>query len=196
MRLPQTTKSRVWLAVGVVTVAAIVAFGMAAYSLWQDGNVPSTSSSKESKHAIPPGPTGYPTFSGPSTAVPGGVSKIPGLSASEAALLASGKGISTDKPFASGFGDTRLHKVTVSVTGDGALNIGYRFRDGKDADSRVVTRSFSYTRSVHGPLPVVQIGVQVLYNATYATCSITIDGTTTVTRRSATGPGHIAVCTS
>ena len=185
MQLPKSKKSRIWLALAAVGVIAIVAFGFTAYHLWQDGNAPSGSKADKDKYKIGDAPTGYPTFEG-----------APTPKAGADVLAAKGKVFSNVNPFATGYGDSRLHTVTLSVSGDGALSIGYRFRDGKSGDSKVVNRSFSTTRSVHGPLPVAQIGVQVLSNASYATCSITIDGTTTTSHKSRIGPGHVVVCTS
>ena len=190
MRLPKSTRSRVWLALGALGIVAVIAFGITAYNLWQDGNSPSASGSSKDKTTNPlDGPSDYPTSEG--TATP----KIKGLSAKDAALLASGKGISDKNPFSSSFGDTRLHTVTIRVSGDGAVYVGYRYRDGKASNSRVISRSFSTSRSVHGPLPVAQVGVQVMTSGTYATCSILIDGVV-VNSSTAHGANHVTVCTS
>lgn len=187
MRLPKTTKSRVWLAIGAITALAVIAFGITAFNLWQDGNDPSASSSKDGKDAIPAGPTDYPTFAGPS--VPAGDA----ASALGGGLF--GKTAGSKDPFGTGASDNRLHTVKITISSDGAAYLGYRYRDGKNSDIKVINRSFTYTRTVNGPLPLVQVAVQVLRSATYATCSVAIDGTTTDSA-TARGTNHVVVCLS
>lgn len=189
MRLPQSTKSRVWLAVAGLGVLVVIAFGITAFNLWQDGNGPSASGSKDGKSGIPAGPSDYPAFEGPSASPSSGAAGAFG-----GALF--GKGKSGSDPFASSSGgDTRLHTVTVSIKADGAAYVGYRYRDGRSSNAKVVGRAYSFTRTVRGPLPVAQIGVQVMSTSTYATCSIAIDGTTTVVQ-TAHGRNNIVVCLS
>jgi hypothetical protein len=108
-----------------------------------------------------------------------------------------------EKPFGTGDGDAfgvsntdnKLHTVTVSATSDGAMSIGYRFRGGNGDGFKVAGKTFSFTTKVRGGLPVTQIGVQILSNATYAACSITIDGVVTTTGKTTKGPGYVVVCT-
>ncbi len=189
MRLPKTTKSRVWLAVGALTALAVIAFSITAYNLWQDGNTPSASKAKTDKNAIPAGPTGYPTFSDSSTPTAGASSTAFGSSNS------FGKGVAGANPFATSIaGDTGPHVVTITVTSDVAAYVGYRYRDKKAGGTKVVGRSFSITRTVPGSRPSGQVGVQVPPNSTYATCSIAIDGKTVVTRR-VDGVYGVVVCT-
>jgi hypothetical protein len=102
--------------------------------------------------------------------------------------------VGSSDPFAGAFGDNKLHTVTLRATSDGAMSTGYRFRHHKGDGSQVVSKSLTITRQVRGSLPVGQIGVQVLSNATWATCSVTIDGTEVSSHR-ANGPGHVVVCT-
>lgn len=186
MRLPQTTQSRVWLGLGALGVLSVIAFAITAFSLWQDGNSPSNSASKSGNTAIPAGPGGFPTSKGTASA---------GKSASALAQFANGKGLNGADPFANSSGIVQNHKVTITATGDAAVYVGYRFRDGKGSDLRVINKSFSFTRTVRGSLPVAQVAVQVLNNGTYATCSIALDGVTVISS-TARSSGHVTICTS
>ncbi|MCW2749074.1 MAG: hypothetical protein JWR83_184 [Aeromicrobium sp.] len=102
-------------------------------------------------------------------------------------------GASAGDPFANSVGDSSIHRVTISVTSDGAIYVGYRYRNGKKG-VKVANGSFSDSRTLHGPLPLAQVGVQVIGNGTYAICSVTIDGAKVVTY-TAKGAGHVVVCT-
>ena len=48
-------------------------------------------------------------------------------------------------------------------------------------------------KSVRGPLPVAQLGVQVLSTATYVTCKISVDGVV-VSTKTVRGANRVAVC--
>lgn len=165
MRLPKSKKSRIWAGVAALTVLAVIAFGVTAFNLWQDGNAPSASDSKNGKKPIPDGPSGFPTIAG---ATP--------TAAIDPATLA--KNLKNGDPFGAGGTDNSVHTVTLTFTSDGAAYLGYKLRGGQ-SDAKVVSKSYSVTRSVHGPLPVAYVVVQALSNATYATCTITIDGAVT-----------------
>lgn len=97
-------------------------------------------------------------------------------------------------PFSRSFGSNRLHTVTLRIVSDGAVNVGYRYRGGEGDGQQLANRSLTLTRTVRGPLPVAQVAVQVLSNATYAKCSISIDGIV-VNSYTASGGGYVAVCT-
>ncbi|MEV7397056.1 hypothetical protein [Aeromicrobium sp. NPDC092404] len=96
-------------------------------------------------------------------------------------------------PYAGSHGTTKLYKVVMTLTSDGAINEGHDYRDGKRAGTQVADKSVTISRTVRGPLPVGRIGGQVLSTATYVTCSVSIDGTV-VSRRTARKPGYVAVC--
>lgn len=188
MRSRKSTKRRIWpIVVALLLVAVVVIAGI-------DHKL-------RSETATPLATPTYPaTVQDPD--VPSDVSSdAPSSESSSAAssgggsLLALGKSFSATDPFASRAGDTRMHSVTITITADGAAYAGYRYRDGKRSDVRIVDRRFSITRSVRGPLPIVQIGVQVMSNSTWATCSIAIDGTTT-NSQTVRGVNHVGVCTS
>lgn len=98
----------------------------------------------------------------------------------------------TRDPFAKAIGDSSIHKVTISVTSDGAVYVGYRYRSG-GTGLKVMDQTFSRTQNERGPLPVVELAVRVIGNSTYATCTVTIDGTKVVSQ-TAKGGGHITIC--
>lgn len=79
------------------------------------------------------------------------------------------------KPFGKAAGDNTPHSVTITIKSDGAVYIGFRFYQGTKG-YRFANRSFTITRTVHGAKPLAQVGVKYESNATYATCSISVDG--------------------
>ena len=91
-------------------------------------------------------------------------------------------------------GDTGPHEVTISVTSDGAIYVGYRFWKGKSG-LKFAEKSFSTTQTVHRGRGVAQVGAQVLDTATYATCTISVDGVVVTTNR-ASKKLAVAVCTA
>lgn len=96
-------------------------------------------------------------------------------------------------PYAQSRGSNRLYRVTLQLTSDGAVYEGHDYRDGKRAGSSVINKTITINRTVRGPLPLARIGGQVLSNATYATCTITLDGVV-VSTRTARKPGYVTVC--
>lgn len=96
-------------------------------------------------------------------------------------------------PFGNTAGDRRFHTVQITLRSDGAMYIGYRYRD-KSGGLKIAERTLVVNHRVRGPLPVAQVAVQVLDTATFATCSIAIDGVT-VTQSTARGSHHVAICT-
>ena len=69
---------------------------------------------------------------------------------------------------------------------------GWRFRGGDDG-VRVADKNMVINKSVRGPLPVAQLGVQVLSTATYVTCKISVDGVV-VSTKTVRGANRVAVC--
>jgi hypothetical protein len=104
-------------------------------------------------------------------------------------------GKNAGNPFLPSDNRVGLHTVTVTATSDGAMNIGFRFRGGHGDGKKIAGETFSLTQKVRGGLPIGQIGVQVLYNATYATCSVLVDGVVVASGRTDEGPAHVVVCT-
>jgi hypothetical protein len=96
-------------------------------------------------------------------------------------------------PFANGAGDQTLHKVVIRFTSDGALYAGWRYRDKGGAGSKIASHTLEVGRTVRGALPVAQAAVQVLQTATYAKCTIFVDGVA-VTTQTARGVNHVTVC--
>ncbi|MCW2800154.1 MAG: hypothetical protein JWQ70_1626 [Aeromicrobium sp.] len=97
-------------------------------------------------------------------------------------------------PFTSDANDHKMHHVVVSVVSDGEIFVGYRYRGGRKA-TKVTTRSYSNTATVHGPQPLAQVGAQLKGSATYATCTITLDGKQ-VAKSTTKGAGSVVVCTA
>jgi len=97
-----------------------------------------------------------------------------------------GKPLDVTNPFAVSFGAAGRRTVTVRVSGDGAVNVGVYYRDKKEPTQRLVTGSFSKTRTFEGRFPMVAVAIQVPGNvpgtATRATCTIEIDGIEVVTK--------------
>lgn len=91
-------------------------------------------------------------------------------------------------------GDTGPHKVRITVTSDGAIYVGYRFYKGSQG-LKYANKSFSVSETVKGGRGVAQVGAQVLDTASYATCSISIDGVVVTTNR-ASKRFAVAVCTA
>jgi len=103
-------------------------------------------------------------------------------------------GGSQDDPFASGYGDTSTHRVTVTVRGDGPLLLSYQYR-GRAKKIANANRTFSNSASIDGPYPLAQVFLQVMSPSTFTTCTITVDGSRRVSY-TAKGVGHFAVCTA
>lgn len=115
----------------------------------------------------------------------------PGKSASKDvnSLLAAGG----SDPFAGTTSDGKLHKVVIRFTSDGAMYAGWRYRSKGGDGLQVGNRTLEVSKTVRGPLPVGQAAVQVLQTASYATCSIIVDGIV-VTTQTAKGVNHVTVC--
>lgn len=100
-------------------------------------------------------------------------------------------------PFAgNGSPSSTVHNVVVRATSDGPIGrFGYRLRS---AESKLVTssrKSWSAEFDVRGPRPVAQIAVQVSSGATYARCTIFVDGKQS-SSYVARGVNHVVVCTA
>jgi hypothetical protein len=96
-------------------------------------------------------------------------------------------------PFAKSTGDDTPHKVQIKFTSDGALYAGWRYRTKGGEGVKVAEKSLTVGKTVRGGLPAAQAAVQVLRTATYATCTIYIDGVA-VTTQTAKGANHVTVC--
>ena len=175
---------RVAIAVAIVAAVGIAVFCVRAYSLWQDGSTdaPSTSGSR----------SGSAAGSGSEPARP--TSGVLSRENSPELAKSSSKSAATGDPFANSYGSDKKYTVKLVIETDAAANVGYRYRDGKGDGQQVIEKSFSKTRTVRGPLPVAQIGVQALGNSTYVRCSIYVDGIKVISYK-AKGAGHVAVCT-
>jgi len=108
------------------------------------------------------------------------------------------KALDVTDPFAASFGESSRRKVTVRVTGNGAVNVGIYFRDKKQDSQRVVNGSFSQTRTFKGRFPMATIAIQVYGeqlpgSATTATCTIVIDGVE-VAKQSTKQAGALSYC--
>jgi hypothetical protein len=68
------------------------------------------------------------------------------------------------------------HRVTVQATSDGTMYLGFLYRDGKGAGVYLKTFSYETSRGIRGELPSAKIAVKMLADATYARCTILIDG--------------------
>ncbi|MEJ7635176.1 hypothetical protein [Aeromicrobium sp.] len=85
------------------------------------------------------------------------------------------------------------HRVRVEATSDGSSYLGFLYRDGAGAGVVFRPGGFSTTRTVRGELPAAKLAVQVMPDASFATCTIYIDGKR-ADRRTATRRGDIVVC--
>ena len=96
-------------------------------------------------------------------------------------------------PFADGSTDRTVHKVVIRFTSDGAMYAGWRYRTKGGDGLKVAGRTLEVSKTVRGSLPVAQAAVQALQTATYATCTIIVDGVA-VTTQTAKGTNHVTVC--
>jgi hypothetical protein len=96
-------------------------------------------------------------------------------------------------PFADGSSDQTVHKVVIRFTSDGAMYTGWRYRTKGGGGTKIASRTLEVSRTVQGALPVAQAAVQVLQTATYAKCTIIVDGVE-VTTQTAKGVNHVTVC--
>lgn len=148
-------------------------------------------SSSDKPSAVPPRSTTLPTadFDGRTQD-----ERVRDQKAAEQQKALNALGSGAEDPFASAEGDTSPHKVSITFTADGSLYAGYRFRNGGEG-IKVADRTLTVNRVVNGPLPLAQVGVQVVGDSTFATCTITVDGVT-VTTQTARGKGFVVVCTA
>jgi hypothetical protein len=79
-------------------------------------------------------------------------------------------------PFANSFGAKVRHKVTVRFTANGPATAGVRYRDGKSAQKRTFTGSYTVTRTFKSRFPTVQAAMQIYPPASSGSCTVTIDG--------------------
>ena len=88
--------------------------------------------------------------------------------------------------------DNNLHTVVLTATSDGGMYVGWRFRGGGKG-VKVADRSTVVKKSVYGPLPVAQFGVQLFSSATYGTCTLSVDGVV-VSTKTVRGEHNVVVC--
>ncbi len=88
---------------------------------------------------------------------------------------------------------TVVHDVTITLTSDGPMKYVYRTQHG-DTAVRVANRQTSVNYKLRGPRAVAQAYVQQLDGASYATCSISIDGER-VSTATAKETYQVVVCT-
>ncbi|VXB18260.1 hypothetical protein [Aeromicrobium sp. 9AM] len=99
----------------------------------------------------------------------------------------------SDDVYANPQGPVRRLRVTLTLKSDGPLYEAYDFRDGKRGGPSVIGKTLTVTRTLYGPPPVARLVAQVMINATYVTCRITIDGVV-VAQDTARGPGYVSAC--
>jgi hypothetical protein len=99
----------------------------------------------------------------------------------------------SDDVYANPQGPVRRLRVTLTLKSDGPLYEAYDFRDGKRGGPSVIGKTMTVTRTLYGPPPVARLVAQVMINATYVTCRITIDGVV-VAQDTARGPGYVSAC--
>jgi hypothetical protein len=179
MRIPDWSR-RTWIAVGVVAVGAVVIV-LALVGGSGGGSSSTDASSGSSSEDLPqdvqtdltPSPIPTDDF---------------GKGSSKTPLLDTLK-----NPFSAAYGSNIPHKVTVTVKADGAMRFAVRFRDGKGTIERVVAGGYSVTRTVKGPFPIAQVGMQNGPDVSAGSCSITIDGVQ-FSHNPAKGRFGVAVC--
>jgi hypothetical protein len=176
IQLPDWSR-RTWIAVAAVTVGAVVIV----LALVGGSGGSSDGASGSSTDDLPPGVqsdlTPSPLPSGDFDSKTGGTPLLDTLK----------------NPFSAAYGSNIPHKVTVTVKADGALRFAVRFRDGKGTIERVVAGGYSVTRTVTGPFPIAQVGMQNGPDVTGGSCSITIDGVR-FSHNPAKGRFGVAVC--
>lgn len=178
MRIPDWSR-RTWIAVIAVVVGAIVILlALVGGSGGSSSNGASDGSSTDDL------PEGVQTNLTPSPIPSGGFDSKTGGTP----LLDTLK-----NPFSAAYGSNIPHKVTVTVKADGALRFAVRFRDGKGTIERVVAGGYSVTRTVKGPFPIAQVGMQNGPDVSAGSCSITIDGVR-FSHNPAKGRFGVAVC--
>src|SRR5690349_22050353 len=178
MRIPDWSR-RTWIAVAAVAVGAIViVLALVGGSGGSSSNGASDGSSTDDL------PQGVQTNLTPSPLPSGDFSSKSGGTP----LLDTLK-----NPFSAAYGSNIPHKVTVTVKADGALRFAVRFRDGKGTVERVVAGGYSVTRTVKGPFPIAQVGMQNGPDVSAGSCSITIDGVR-FSHNPAKGRFGVAVC--
>lgn len=92
-------------------------------------------------------------------------------------------------------GDNTPHKVTIKLTSDGSMYIGFRFFKG-DEGYRYASKSVSISNTVNGSGPLAQVGVKYQQNASYARCQIFVDGIEIVSHTTRGTKYQVTVCTS
>ena len=100
-------------------------------------------------------------------------------------------------PFARSFGASGRRQVTISVSGNGYVNIGVYYRDRKKP-RLLAAPTFTETRKVKGRFPLAAVVLQIQGNlqgaASRATCTIVVDGTE-VSQETTTKPWALKICT-
>ncbi|GAA3512163.1 hypothetical protein GCM10022234_03420 [Aeromicrobium panaciterrae] len=89
--------------------------------------------------------------------------------------------------------DNTPHKVTITLQSDGSMYFGFRFYKG-DEGYRYASRKISITNTVRGSRTLVQVGVKYQQNATYAKCTISVDGVPIVSRSTKGTKYQVTVC--
>ena len=177
MRLPDWSR-RTWIAVTALGVGVIVILLAVVGGSGGDDSTPGADDS--SSVALPPG---VQTELTPSPLPSGEFSSKGGTQ-----LLDTLK-----NPFLASYGSAIPHQVTVTVKADGALRFAVRFRDGKGTIEKVVAGGYSVTRTVRGPFPIAQVGMQNGPDVTGGSCTVTIDGVR-FSNNPAKGRFGVAVC--
>lgn len=90
-------------------------------------------------------------------------------------------------------GGNEVRKVEIRFKSDGALYAGWRYRTKGGEGSKVASKSLTVSKTVKGGLPTAVAAVQALSTATYATCTIYVDGVV-VSTQTAKGANHVTVC--
>lgn len=89
--------------------------------------------------------------------------------------------------------DNTPHKVTITLQSDGSMYFGFRFYKG-DEGYRYASNKISITNTVRGSRTLVQVGVKYQQNATYAKCTISVDGVPIVTHTTKGTKYQVTVC--
>lgn len=106
-----------------------------------------------------------------------------------------GDPLSGVRKFGAAGGDNTPHKVTIKLTSDGSMYLGFRFFEGAEG-YRYGTRSISISDTVRGSGPLVQVGVKYQQNASFARCQIFVDGVEIVSRTTRGTKYQVTVCTA
>lgn len=185
--LPSSRRSRRRAVVGI-TVLSVVGV-VAAFVFWPHDDVGTPLDTGMGPHsAVGPGAAASSTGSGAAGAT--GAAGALGANGSAGDIFGP---TSVTSNTASG---PQVHNVLFRATSDGTLGpVAYRVRGGRTQTMKSAGSPLNIRRSVKGPRPVAQMAVQVAPGASFARCSIYVDGkllSTFVAR----GPNSVVVCTA